>query len=335
MPALNPSLQRAFFLLFGFTAVCGAQTFRWMLMDLQRLPSEDVLLMAADDLGNKYFASRKGLSRIDRQDETTQFTREKTQGGLVSDSITSLALDRYRALWVGTDGRGLSRFDNGRWDNWTQASTDGGLPDDFVTGVAAARDEVWVSTRNGFTVLRNRVWTPYAGQKISGRLPHRHCTSIAVDSSGAVWIGTLGGLVRFEGSSWQTFTSANTGGKLPHNSIADLLVTADGTLWVSTQAGVSSCRKGQWRSYGRDSGLGELAEEMGYSLSPAPSNGVWACLRGGAARFDGGTWTVFSRDNTSGLKTKYVYDVLEEADGRLWFATQKGVAVRIPVAEEE
>jgi ligand-binding sensor domain-containing protein len=313
----------------------SAETYRWILMDLQRFPSEEILRMGKDQLGNKYFASRKGLTLIDRQDETTLFTQELSQGRLPSDSILRMAVDRNRALWVGTDGGGLARLENGRWESWTRTSTGGGLPDDFVTGVAAYRDEIWVSTRNGFAVLRNRIWTTYSGTKISGRLPHRHCTSISVDSSGGIWIGTLGGLVRFEGSSWQTFTHANTQGGLPHNSVSDLLVSSDGHLWVSTQAGIAEMKKGQWKNFGPESGLGELAHEMGYALSPASHQGIWACLRGGAARYDGKKWEIFTRDNTSGIKTRYVYDVLEEDNGRIWFATQKGVAIRVPVAEED
>jgi hypothetical protein len=94
-------------------------------------------------------------------------------------------------------------------------------------------------------------------------------------------------------------------------------------------------KKGQWKNFGPESGLGELAHEMGYALSPASHQGIWACLRGGAARYDGKKWEIFTRDNTSGIKTRYVYDVLEEDNGRIWFATQKGVAIRVPVAEED
>jgi ligand-binding sensor domain-containing protein len=325
-----------FFLPIGLlvSAVFGAP--RWLLMDLQRLAAEEVVAMAQDDLGNKYFGTRKGLTAVTKSGDFRIFTREKTQHGLGSDSITCLGVDRYRGLWVGTDGGGISLFANGAWTRYTRESTSGGLPDDGVLALAIYREERWVATRNGFAVLRGGVWTTYTGDQISGRLPNRVATSIAVDSSGNKWIGTIGGLVRFTGSTWSKHTRGNTDGALPHNGITYLLVDQRGALWVGTQAGVARRdRSGKWRNFSPDPGLGEMASELTYSLSAAFSGEVWACLRGGAARYAGGEWETFTKNNTSGLLTRYVYHVMPEPGGTVWFATAKGVASMTPAEEED
>ena len=320
--------------LFGFS-LTPAAPYRWVLMDQQRLATEEVLIIARDDLGNKYFATRKGLTWVNRGDEFRIFNREKTGGGLGSDSITSLGLDRYRSLWVGTDGGGLSVYTNGQWRRYTRANTNGGLPDDGVLALALYKEETWVATRNGFALLRGTVWTPYSGEAISGRLPHPRVTAIAVDSNGDKWLGTIGGLVKFTGTSWTRFNRANTS-ELPHDGVTYLRVDAKGSLWAGTQAGLARReRNGKWSSFQSDPKLEELAGEVVYSITLGPVGEIWACIKGGAVRYADGNWTVFTKNNYSGLLTRYVYYALPGVDNEVWFATGKGAVAMYPPAEEE
>ena len=309
---------------------------RWVLMDQQRLAIVQVVTMAEDDLDNKYFATPKGLTRIDKGDNFQIFTKENTKGGLGSDSITSLAIDRYRSLWVGTDGGGLSVYDNGSWKHYTHDSTKGGLPDDGVLALAVNGEDSWVATRNGFAVLHLNSWTTYSGEEIAGRLPNRTVTAIAVDSSGNKWIGTIGGLVKFNGSTWTPYTTENTQGGLPHNGITYLTVDTHGSLWVGTQAGVARMDpNGRWTNFQSDAELGELGKELTYSLSVGPFGEVWACIRGGSARFANGRWDLFTSSTTTGLMTRFIYYVMTGPDGSIWFATEKGVTTMYPVTQKE
>ena len=253
-----------------FCVLLAAAPYRWVLMDMQRLPGAvgQVIAMAHDDLGNKYFATPKGLTFIDKSDNFQIFTRSATSGALASDSVTCLGVDRYRALWIGTDGGGLNVYDNGRWKNYRRDSTHNGLPDDRVLALAVDKEDRWVGTRNGFALFHGSVWTTYSGDRISGRLPNRVVTAIAVDSSGNKWIGTIGGLVKFTGSTWTQYTVQSTRGGLPHDGITYLLVDSANSIWVGTQAGVARLdRDGKWTNFQTDSRLKELAKEVVYSLS--------------------------------------------------------------------
>ncbi|HLP40131.1 MAG TPA: hypothetical protein VK465_01380, partial [Fibrobacteria bacterium] len=192
LPALLPSVP--------FAADAGV---RWVIQDLQRLPDPEVLVIAVDHEGNKWFGTREGLTRLNLIGDWETFTVESTRGGLRSNAITALAPGEGRELWVATEA-GVSVYDNGSWRGYSKENTGSGLPDNFVSSMAILREEKWFDTRSGFAMLRGTTWTTYAGDKISGRMPHRGVTALAVDSAGNKWIGTIGGLVRFQGSSWTT-----------------------------------------------------------------------------------------------------------------------------------
>jgi ligand-binding sensor domain-containing protein len=310
-------------------------TLRWTLMDLGRLPSPEVVAITRDDLGNSFYATRGGLTTEDRVGNFRIYTKALTRGDLASDSLTCLGLDRYRDLWIGTDGAGLQVFSNGNWKRHTRESTRDGLPDDGVLALAVYREERWVGTRNGFAVLRGSAWTTYTGDRIAGRLPHPAVAAIAVDSSGDKWIGTLGGLVRLSGAVWTRYTPESTDGGLPHHGITALHVAADNALWVGTQSGVARRnRDGSWLRIGAGSGLGALANERVTSISSGPDGDVWVSLRGGAARYHNGAWDLYTRETVPGLLTLFVNYVYAGANGEARIATQKGVIARIPGVAE-
>lgn len=317
-------------------AADGEGGYRWVIQDLQKLPDPEVLVMAVDDQNNKWFGTRKGLTRLSLIGEWETFTVESTRGGLKSNAITALTIGENRELWVATEA-GVSHFANGAWRNFTKENTSGGLPDNFVTSMGIGRDEKWFGTRNGFAMLRGSAWTPYTGDKISGRLPNRAVTALAVDSSGNKWLGTIAGLVRFSGSTWTLMTKETTRGGLPHNSITFLAASPLGDLWVGTQMGLGRLAGTVWTSFREDKGLGDLAAEVVYRLScesKAAGGNLWLAGKGGAARYNGVNWTPYNRNNTTGIQTRFVYHALPGLNGEVWFGTQKGVSQMVPVVED-
>lgn len=309
---------------------------RWVIQDLQRLPDPEVLVMAMDDQGNKWFGTRKGLTRLNLIGDWETFTVESTRGGLRSNAVTCLAIGENRELWVGTEA-GVSHFANGAWKSHTRESTSNGLPDNFVTALAVGRDEKWFGTRNGFAMLRGSSWTTYTADKISGRLPNRVVTALAVDSSGNKWIGTIAGLVRFSGSTWTLFTKESTNGGIPHSSISYVTVSPLGDLWVGTQMGLGRLSGTVWTSFRGEKALQDMASELVYRLateSKSAGGSLWMAAKGGAARYNGVNWTVYNKNNTTGIQTRFVYSVMPGQNGEVWFGTQKGVSQMVPLPEE-
>lgn len=102
-----------------------------------------------------------GLLRFDLETRTFEsIVREP--GGLASNAIGTLALDRSRRLWAGTRGQGLSYLaaDRTRWNLLNEFD---GLPSDTVNVIVADGDTLWIGTTTGLAL--------WDGSQILGTLP--------------------------------------------------------------------------------------------------------------------------------------------------------------------
>lgn len=103
--------------------------------------------------------------------------------------IVALAVDREGAVWAGTWGGGLSRYNGKSWKTWTTAE---GLPGNHVSMLRVdASGTLWVGTNNGLAQMRD------------GRFPvlttrdglfANTVFSMAPAAAGGVWVGSFGGV---------------------------------------------------------------------------------------------------------------------------------------------
>ena len=77
------------------------------------------------------------------------------------------------ALWVGTGGGGLARLDkDGRWQTYSKAKTQGGLPDDSVLALARrGRRAVGRNGRRPGAARQGRTLADLQQAKPQGGLP--------------------------------------------------------------------------------------------------------------------------------------------------------------------
>jgi signal transduction histidine kinase/DNA-binding response OmpR family regulator len=206
------------------------------------------------------------------------------------------AADGGTALWVGTNGGGVARFDGGEWSVFDTSS---GLPLNLVMSVVETdepdgRRALWAATYgNGIAKLvlsEGEAWTVY---DTSSGLPHDLvtvlCATVRRAGRPAVWIGMNGGgVARFDGREWEVLDVASG---LPTNQVLSLLETtgSDGrrTLWVGTYGGGLA-----WR-------------DPDDPASP---------------------WKLLSDATTPALPNNVVYQIRQDRSGRLYVCTNKGVA---------
>jgi hypothetical protein len=217
-----------------------------------------------------------GLVHLDRATGTlSRVVREP--GGLASNELTSLALDRSGRLWVGTAGNGVSRLRADR-SGWDVVNRIDGLPGDSVLTLTAVGDTVWIGTTRGLAFWNGRL--------ISGSLPDPNTSSFdttfsrlaitgIVQMGDTLWLATrggvglahlsaaltdwrpvntgiFGGLLDIEDLAWDGTTLAIVGQDYAHQfrfatgdwsqlgtpAVPNTVTGANGQLWLGTRTGV-------------------------------------------------------------------------------------------------
>jgi signal transduction histidine kinase/ligand-binding sensor domain-containing protein len=253
---------------------------------------------------------------------------------LLSKVILSLAPGHSGELWVGTPD-GLNRIRGGAVDEFTSAD---GLPDDFIRSLFIDHDgSLWVGTRRGLAH-----WS-FNGTTVTERKTYTHADglgsdlvgALARDARGNLWIATLAGLSRLSEGKILNYTTADG---LSSNVITALLARADGSLLIGTQDHGWSLWAGS--NFQRVTGTG------------ADHAAIHAILEDGLGHLWFSTGTGFARCDSSGLKTATCPNWLEfgtadglrsrematnghpaawrALDGKLWFATPKGLVAVDP-----
>lgn len=214
-----------------------------------------------------------------------------SRSGLRSNMVLSLYEDRGGVLWVGT-AKGLQRIING-----AIGSDSYPLSGEAVDVILEDRNgAIWAGTQDGgLNRIIGGVVTSFT--KAKGQLASDLILALHEDTSGAIWIGTAGGgLSRFKNGRWTTFTTREG---LYDDSVFTILEDDNGYLWMS-------CNKGIFRV------SRQALDDRAEGLQPKVTSVAYGESDGMQSReCNGGT-------QPAAWKT---------GDGKLWFATAKGLVV--------
>ncbi|NKB71414.1 MAG: hypothetical protein GKR89_30445 [Candidatus Latescibacteria bacterium] len=314
-------------------------------------------VFAASD-GHLWFGTYGGVSRYDGH-TWTNFT---APDHLAANSTTAITQDSTGVLWFTAYSAGASSFDGHTWrpfskdvpnsnvygyhklrdrrgnwwfssatglhrysDEWTAFTAADGLPEgtDRTYSIAQdQRDHLWFGTGAGAARFDGIYMTAYPS---TDGLISASVWGLLLDRAGALWLG--GSPVnRFDGKNWTTFSSADG---LVDGFIFTLAQTDDGALWfggIETGKGISRFNGQTWSTFTTEDGL---ADNHVLSSTVDSRDNLWLGFlsdsgTGGVSRFDGETWTNFTTQD--GLAHNRVKWILEDDQGRYWFATADGAS---------
>lgn len=296
------------------------------------LPSDLVKAIYQDAQGGIWIGSNGGgLTHF----KNGKFTTWTTKDGLSSDVILSLAGDANGTLWIGTPD-GLNRFRDGNFQTFTFAD---GLANDLVRSVLVDRSGVlWVGTRDGLNSFRDNEFTTYTTQD---GLANNFIGAIYEDSKGNLWVGTLGGLSRIKDGVFQTFTTKDG---LSSNTVISLYEDAPGDLWIGTNGGgLNRLRGDKFVSFTQRNAL---TADVIYRILEDKQQNLWCSSNKGIFRINKAELDRVANGAASGV-TPVFYGPADgtltrecsggghpagwkTSDGRMWFATIRGLATIDP-----
>ena len=237
--------------------------------------------------------------------------------------------------WFAAYGRGLARWEAGTWTVFSAGTPMEKEEVNLVLPTSGPRGEaVWVGTSRGLFRLEAGRWAGTA--EVAAGLPVSEVLSLLESRTPAgpvLWVGTRDGLARCAAGKCQVFTPENS--TLPDRQIYALLETheADGTvLWIGTRdAGLVRWSPGHQTV--SDTRTSPLRNNWINALREIRSGGrryLWIATNGGAVRLDLSAephWLVLDEKSPQGrLPSNVVYQILEDAHGRIYLATNRGLA---------
>ncbi|MBI5693247.1 MAG: hypothetical protein HZC55_24480 [Verrucomicrobia bacterium] len=290
--------------------------------------SSAVLSVAPAAAGGLWIGTEGGgVYRL--QDGTVTNLPQRT--GIWQAVANSVLEDRSGRLWVGTWSTGLRRLEDGEL---RPAYPPAGGRNVVLTVFEARDGAIWVGTRDGPGRLRGGEWEWFEREP-SLRGGTVRC--FAEQSDGTVWCGRDdGALVRLGPGGVRRF---GAGDGLAGDPVRTLLADADGTLWIGTRRGLGRFRDGRFALLTTRHGLPhdvicQILDDGAGHLWIGSLGGIFRAARASLHRAaDGQADTVpcLVCDHTSGLATLELSGQGQPAgcrtpDGRLWFATGKGLA---------
>lgn len=234
-----------------------------------------------------------------------------------SSRVWTISEQEDGTFWIGTSGRGLVRFFQGRFD---VVGTREGLDQCDVRALFADHEgNLWIGTSgNGLARLRVRQWRIFTG---TDGLVSPKLTTLAMEPNGQLWIGTEdAGVVRFNGTRFESFAAG-----LPFNRsmhIQSLCVDRSGALWAGTWGDgvIRAVGDRQWRFTTAEG----LSDDVVTVVAAEPdADAVWAGTRsGGLHRITETNITSFGV--AEGLTGEAVRCLLFTRSGRLIIGSDGG-----------
>src|SRR6185436_1869911 len=246
--------------------------------------------------------------------------------------------------WFSAYNRGLARWEAGTWKVFAAGTPLENNDTNLVLPTSGPGGEaLWVGTTHGLFRWDGSRWAS-SGEIVSG-LPGSEVLSLVESRTPAgpvLWVGTRDGLGRCAAGRCQVFTPKNSA--LPDRQIYSLLETreADGpSLWVGTrEGGLARWSSGRWTIY--DSQTSPLPNNWINALFETRSGGkrfLWIGTNKGAVRLDlsagepreHARWLVLTEKSSHAyLPSNVIYQILEDARGRVYLGTNRGMARLTP-----
>ena len=222
----------------------------------------------------------------------------------------AIVRDRDGNTWVGTDSRGLLRFNSQGVASLEESDSKA------VTALFEDREgNLWIGSANGLERLRDSAFITYSRPE---GVPADGSNPLFVDAQNRLWFAPVdGGLVWMKDGKHGSVHAAGL-----DKDVVYSISGRNGELWLGRQHGGLTELRDEQGSFSTTSftHAGGLAQDSVYSVYQAADGTVWAgTLSGGVSKLDHGKFITYTTAN--GLASNTVASILEASDGTMWFAT--------------
>ena len=273
------------------------------------LPSDWVISLWEDREKNLWCGTGGGLVVIRPNNLETVSPPDKWK----SRAVLSVLPTPDGALWIGTEGAGLYRLQNGAWNNFYSAQ---GIRNPYVWSLALDRaGKIWAGTWGGGLFVQKDDSFDFAPGLTNFLSPMPALLFVG----GELWAGTPAGALRYKNGHLEQF---NEMGGEPFGDVRTLALDKSGALWIGTAGGGLVRRQdGKFRRFKKSDGLSSDFIEC---LHFADDGALWiGTFGGGLNRFQNGKFSSIGRDQ--GLPNGVIGHIESDGRGFLWMSSYGGI----------
>jgi signal transduction histidine kinase/ligand-binding sensor domain-containing protein len=245
--------------------------------------------------------------------------------------VVAVCPDEKGRVWIGTAGNGVWVHEQGEFKRRFSSEP---LEDRAYAIFVDRSGGKWMGNRRGLFLWKNGKLRQYG---TADGVPSTDVRAFAEDAAGAIWIGaTDGPLYRFADGKFDRFRPPDALGRQP---VYSLLADDDGTVWVGTfRGGLLRFKDGRFTRYTTreglpnnvichilDDGRGQLWMSSHQGIFRVTKTALHAFARGESQSVPCVAYGKFDGLPTLECTGNYQPAGWRGRDGRLWFATVKGV----------
>lgn len=274
------------------------------------LPSDWVPVLCQDREGDLWMGTRNGLVALRAGKVTVVNAPDQWQGR----SAMSITASPSGALWIGTEGAGLYRLEDGQWRHFDAAD---GVSNAFVWSVSEdARGRLWAGTwGGGLLVQRGDRFERVPGlEDVVAPMPA--LLHVAPDD---VWVGTGSGLLHYRAGKVKWY-GVKEGLTFP--DVRAVARDPDGTVWFGMLGGgLGRLREGTLRQFRKADGL---SSDFVQCLRRDSDGALWiGTFGGGLSRLKGGRFATVG--TSRGLPNNFICDIEDDGRGNFWVSSHGGI----------
>ncbi|MBI1841303.1 MAG: hypothetical protein HYR88_10710 [Verrucomicrobia bacterium] len=229
-------------------------------------------------------------------------------------TVLSIHATPAGALWLGTEGAGVLRWEEGRWRSF---GTRDGLENLFVWSVVTGPPgTVWAATwGNGLFQLQGERFVPAPGLAAE----QVAMTALCPAADGSLWIGTQKGLLRLREGKVDRWAE-----DWVRPDVRAVAQTRDGSTWFGMSGGgLGRWNAGELRRWTQSDGL---SSDYVWAISPDPEDDqtLWIGTFGaGLCRMKAGRFATLGE--AQGLPNSVITHVVDDGLGYMWFGSHAGI----------
>ena len=258
--------------------------------------------------------------------------------GKNQDGVSFIREDATGAIWVGTIGGGISRYDPAteKVVHYVSGTTSTcGLKDNDVWQVLNSKEGVlWVGTWYGLyrtdPMQQSFVYQP-TGALVWG---------LFEDADRKVWVGTSKGLKLYDmssGGNWQLNPNLSLPPGLAKEPVYTILKDRQGTMWIGGEKGLwrRDSKKKTFKLYSHDPKVAaSIGEGWVVTLHEDREGHLWIGTQKGGLNLMNtktGEFSHFQHDpnNPYSLNSSFVLAIHEDSKGNVWVGTWNGKGVSV------